>query len=159
MDEVLVRPDGYYYSEDTANNREVYKKSYRIVNGKTTKLKDKHRQQGQHGLVIDGGITQFANNISGRRKRAQRSIDELESDQKKRFVETRYTPQLVNLVTNLTGDSLAHFMNAYPMTYYFATNAKELEFKMWIRDNYKHWLSNGRPIPRISDKKEGVSVE
>lgn len=56
-----------------------------------------------------------------------------------KFVDTRYTPELVTALTGLTGDSIGHFMYAYPMSYDYARLATNLEVKMWIRDNYKNW--------------------
>ena len=59
-----------------------------------------------------------------------------------KFVDTRYTPALVTKLTGITGDTVGHFMYAYPMRYDFARTATDLELKMWIRSNYKEWLKN-----------------
>jgi len=64
------------------------------------------------------------------------------TDEEDRFIDTRYTTKLVSQLTRLTGDSVAHFMYAYPMPYDFARNASDLELKMWIREKYKEWLKN-----------------
>lgn len=58
-----------------------------------------------------------------------------------RFIDSRYTPELVGALTNLSGDTLGYFMNAYPMPYEYARTATDLEVKMWIRNNYRQWLS------------------
>jgi len=70
-----------------------------------------------------------------------------------RFIDSRYTPELANEMTGLDGDSLAHFMNAYPMPYDYARAATELEMKMWIRDHYRQWLKmiDTTGIPVIND--------
>ncbi len=57
-----------------------------------------------------------------------------------KFLDTRYTADLVNSITGLTGDSIGHFMYAYPLPYDYARTATDLELKMWIRDNYRDWL-------------------
>ena len=57
-----------------------------------------------------------------------------------KFIDTRYTPELVTTLTGLTGDSIGYFMYAYPMSYDYARLASNLEIKMWIRDNYKSWV-------------------
>ncbi len=61
-------------------------------------------------------------------------------DEDNRFIDTRYTPALVTKMTGLTGDSVAHFMYAYPMPVMYAREASDLELKMWIRDSYKQWM-------------------
>ena len=61
-------------------------------------------------------------------------------DEENRFIDTRYTPALVTKMTGLTGDSMAHFMYAYPMPIMYAREASDLELKMWIRDSYKEWI-------------------
>lgn len=67
-----------------------------------------------------------------------------------RFIDSRYTPELVNEMTGLVDDSLAHFMNAHPMPYDYARAATELEMKMWIRTHYREWIktidSTGLPV-------------
>lgn len=57
-----------------------------------------------------------------------------------KYIDTRYTKQLVNELTGATGDSIGNFMYAYPMPYDFARWSTDLELKMWIRDNYREWL-------------------
>lgn len=61
-----------------------------------------------------------------------------------KFVDTRYTRQLVNELTGATGDTIGHFMYAYPMAYDFARLATELELKAWIRNNYRDWVKTAR---------------
>src|SRR6202008_1239377 len=56
-----------------------------------------------------------------------------------KFIDTRYTPALVTKMTVLTGDSIGHFMYAYPMAYDFARTATDLEVKMWVRSNFREW--------------------
>ncbi len=57
-----------------------------------------------------------------------------------KFIDTRYTAALVTKLTGITGDTIGHFMYAFPMPYDFARNATDLELKMWIRSSYKEWL-------------------
>jgi hypothetical protein len=61
----------------------------------------------------------------------------MEQDQ---FVDSRYTPDLVNTLTNLDGDTLAYFMHQYPMPHDYARTATALELKMWIRYNFKVFM-------------------
>lgn len=70
-----------------------------------------------------------------------------------KFIDSRYTPELVTEMTHMTGDSLAHFMNATPMPYDYARTATELEMKMWIRFHHKEWLKEVQKtgLPKIND--------
>lgn len=70
-----------------------------------------------------------------------------------RFIDTRYTPELVHEMTGLEDDSLGHFMNANPMPYDYARAATDLELKMWIRDHYRSWLKiiDTAGLPVIND--------
>ncbi len=81
----------------------------------------------------------------------QRNFNKWE-DQK--FIDTRYTTDLVYEMTGLEGDSLAHFMNAYPMPYDYARTATDLEMKMWIRDHYRQWLKmiDTTGLPKIDEQ-------
>jgi hypothetical protein len=82
-------------------------------------------------------------------KKNKRFKETFKSDMEQKFVATRYTPKLVNTITGFTGDSLAIFMNTYPMEYTFARTATDLEVKVWIRDNYKEYL---KPRPKKTEK-------
>lgn len=69
------------------------------------------------------------------------------------FIDSRYTEELVQKLTNLHGDTLAHFMNAHPMPYDYSRTATDLELKMWIRDHYKEYMAKQqyKYIPVIKD--------
>jgi hypothetical protein len=64
------------------------------------------------------------------------------NDMQQKYVDTKYTPTLVHSLTGLTGDTLAMFMNSYPMEYGFARVATDLEIKMWIRTNFKEYADH-----------------
>lgn len=59
-----------------------------------------------------------------------------------KFIESRYLPEIVEKLTQLHGDTLATFMNNYPLPYDYARVASELEIKIFIRDSYKQWLKH-----------------
>lgn len=66
--------------------------------------------------------------------------------EEQKFIETVYSPELVSDLTGLTGDSCAHFMNAYPIPGQMARTTKETELKSWIKANYSDWRSKGSPV-------------
>ncbi len=78
--------------------------------------------------------------LSSRSKQVFRFQKDFNYWENQRFVDSRYTIDLVEVLTGLEGDSLALFMNSYPMPYDFARAATDLEIKMWIRTNYKDYL-------------------
>jgi len=82
--------------------------------------------------------------------RFQKNFYNLETQQ---FVDSRYTPELVQTLTKLTGDTLAHFMNSFVMPYDYARTATDLELKMWIRSHYREYMKEEkfRQIPAIKD--------
>jgi hypothetical protein len=81
----------------------------------------------------------LAEKFSKKAKRTYQFQKDFAAGEIEKFVDTRYTPELVSSLTGLTGDSLGHFMNTFPMPYDFARTASELELQMWIRNNYKQW--------------------
>lgn len=78
-----------------------------------------------------------------------------------RFIDSRYTPELVAEQTGLSGDSIGHFMNAYPMPYDYARSATELEMKMWIRYHFKEWNKqvDTTGVPKVNDSLLNYSEE
>ena len=126
MDELIVRPGYSDYQLDSIKRRETY--------ARVLALKKRTSIMSPVSLIGD--------KFSKRRKRAyafQKSFNYWENQM---FIDSRYTPELVNRMTGLTGDTLAHFMNANPMPVDYARTATDLELKMWIRNNYKQWLHN-----------------
>jgi hypothetical protein len=92
-------------------------------------------------LANGGGITGLIGapikKMSKSYKQNKRFKEHFKSDMEQRYIDTKYTTVLVNALTSFTGDTLATFMNIYPMDYGFARTATDLELKMWIRSNYK----------------------
>jgi hypothetical protein len=62
--------------------------------------------------------------------------------ERQKYIETKYRPQLVASLTGIQGDSLAWFMNAFPMTYDMARYQAEIVIKSWIKSNFEEWNSN-----------------
>ncbi len=94
----------------------------------------------KHASGVSSPFSAIAEKFNKKAKRTFRFQNEYNDREAQRFIDTRYTPELVGTVTRLTGDSIGHFMYAYPMPYDFARSASLLELKMWIRSNYKLWM-------------------
>jgi len=101
--------------------------------------------------VLASPVSALAEKFSKKAKRTYQFQKNFAAGEIEKFIDTRYTPELVTQLTGLEGDSIGHFMYAYPMDYEFARLASDLELKMWIRSSYKEWLkkeihANGQTI-------------
>lgn len=122
LGEVKVRPFAEGYQLDSFNRAKTYQRPLA-------------RQQS-------GGmspVSMLAEKISKKQRRLFAFQKEFHRVEDEKFIDSRYTPQLAAELTRLSGDTLAHFMNANPMPYDFARAATDLEIKMWIKDRFKSW--------------------
>ena len=92
------------------------------------------------GIAMDGLIGSAVQKVSRSYKQNKRFKEKFKRDMEQKFIDTRYTPELVTKMTGYTGDTMILFMNTYPMDYSFARAASDLELKMWIRNNYKEHM-------------------
>jgi len=141
LEEFVLRPKYTPYQLDSIRRRSTYKRAL----------------AWERSNSIMSPVSFIADRISKKsrtRLAFQRNFVKWESN---RFIDTRYTPDLVSSLTGLTGDSLGHFMNAYPMEYDYARNATELELKMWIRHHYKLWMKNPI-IPQVDSLHQTKSI-
>lgn len=124
--------------------------------GLTTYQRDSIERRAIYGLTLNrekessvmSPVTLLAESISPKsrqRWRFQRNFIKWEGE---KFIQTRYTPDLVSTLTHLSDDSLAAFMNQFPMPEDFARTASDLELKMWIKYNYRVWIKHPR-VPRL----------
>ncbi len=104
-----------------------------------TRVKTYERALSRQRSSVMSPVSFLAERLSVKQRRLfafQKDFARMEDE---KFIDTRYTPQLTAELTNLSGDTLAHFMNQNPMPYDFARAATDLEIKMWIKDRYKSW--------------------
>lgn len=101
-------------------------------------------------------FTAIADNISKSARQRWRFQKNYVIWEKQKFIDTRYTREEVHQLTGLSGDSLAAFMNAYPIPYDYARTASDLEIKMWIKYNYREWMKHPivPDLPEIDFSKE-----
>ncbi|MGH2645880.1 MAG: carboxypeptidase-like regulatory domain-containing protein [Chitinophagaceae bacterium] len=60
--------------------------------------------------------------------------------EKQAFINSRYTPDLVNKLTGMTGDSLSLFLYKFRPSYELVRTAPDLVFWSWIKIQYKSWI-------------------
>ena len=75
----------------------------------------------------------------------RRFKDQVLDIEKDKYIDTKYTDEVVTKITGLTGDDVAHFKYAYPMAYDFARSASELEIRLWIRYNWEEYKTKTEP--------------
>lgn len=120
------------YQQDSASRHELYAHEL----NKTIVPKPKYT-----GLGCAGCIGWLVDKITGNSKKPKEFRNQFAADDQSRFIDSRYTPELVARLTGISEpDSLAAFINRYPMAYDFARSASELELKAWIREQYKQFL-------------------
>jgi hypothetical protein len=128
MNEFIVRPKYSPYQADSIQRASTYERT--LI----------RRHEGS----VMSPVSFLAEKISRKSKAMFRFQKDFARMEDERFIDTRYGAEVVTQMTGLTGDTLANFMNAYPMPYDFARGAGELETKMWIRTNYREWLAKER---------------
>jgi hypothetical protein len=99
-------------------------------------------------------LAQLVSKKSKQRKKFQKNFYKWEDE---RYIESRYTPELVAQITKLSGDSLYYFINTYPIEGDFARAATQTELKMWIRYNFLDWQAkpaNKRVAPNAVLKEK-----
>ena len=134
--ELILRPNYTPYQLDSLHRRSVY--------SRTLAWKRTGSVMSPFSFIADR-----LSHKSKQRYAFQKNFDRWEDN---KFVDTRYTPQLVEALTGLTGDSIGYFMNANPMPSDYARTATELELKMWIRYYYRQWMKN--PVmPQVDTNK------
>ena len=93
------------------------------------------------GLGCAGCFGWLADKITRNSKKPKRFRKQFAADDQNRFIDSRYYPELVTSLTGINDvDSIAIFINKYPMEYEFARLASDLEIKAWIRSNYKLYI-------------------
>jgi CarboxypepD_reg-like domain len=87
--------------------------------------------------TMESPVTSLYQQFSKKYKDLRKFQQQYRDDEQQKYIDTKYTYDNVAILTKLTGDDVAYFMNAYPMEYKFARLASEVEIKMWIISNYK----------------------
>ncbi len=133
LQEYILHPDYTPYQKDSAEMATRYSTE---LNKKPIKVGFNSANGGGFSGLIGAPVQKLSKSY----KQNKKFKENYKKDQEQKFIDTRYTPELTSALTGFAGDSLAIFMNTYPMEYKFARTATDLELKMWIRQNYKDYL-------------------
>ncbi|MCB0700010.1 MAG: carboxypeptidase-like regulatory domain-containing protein [Chitinophagales bacterium] len=126
LQEIILTPDYTPYQRDSITRRQTYKTTLGT----------------QHASPFNSPFSFVAEKVSRKSKRTFRFQKNFYTWEQQKFINTRYTPQLVEEMTGAEGDTIGYFMSANPMPYDYARAATELELKMWIRYHYRQWLKH-----------------
>jgi hypothetical protein len=112
------------YQKDSMRRASIYKEAF------------EYEQQKSVMAPVSSLYQKFSKKYKDLRKFQSQIIDM----EQQKFIDTRYTPELVQSLTKLPMDSVADFMNQYPMEIDYARAASEVEIKMWIKYNFQDYL-------------------
>jgi len=126
LEEFIYRPRYTPYQLDSMERQSTYQRT--LAREKVTS--------------VMSPVTLLADKLSRKSKQIYRFQKSFNYWEDVKFIESRYSQQLVQQMTGLKGDTLAYFMNANPIPYDYARVASDLELKMWIRERYREWLKN-----------------
>jgi len=151
LQEFILHPDYTPFQKDSAEMATLYSKD---LNVKRIKPSLGGGPSDGFGVSASGLIGSLAQKVSRSYKRDKKFKKQFELDMEQKYIDSRYVPGLVTALTGLTGDTLAVFMNTYPMDYNFARTSTDLDIKMWVRNNYRDYLEKGnmQPIPVLKTK-------
>ena len=133
LQEYILHPDYTPYQRDSA---EMVARYSTELNKKAIKIGFSSANGGGISGLIGGPVQRLSKSY----KQNKKFKENFQRDQEQKYIDTRYTPQLTTALTGFSGDTLAIFMNAYPMEYKFSRTATDLELKMWIRANYRDYM-------------------
>lgn len=128
LNEVQIRPDYTPYQLDSMARRSLYNEA----------LSRERVSSSVLGSIMSPA-TAVAEQFSKKAKQRHRFQKNYWKWEDQKFIDTRYTSDMVQNLTGLYGDSLANFMNAYPIAAEYARTATDLELKMWVKYNYRQW--------------------
>ena len=140
LQEYVLHPEYTPYQKDSAEMAARYSDQLNV-----TPIKPGYSNANGGGFtgLIGGAVQKVSRSYKQKKKFKENFI----KDEQQKYIDTRYTPELVSTLTGFSGDTLALFMNAYPMEYKFARTASDLEMKLWIRDNYRAYIA----LPKNSE--------
>ncbi len=144
IDTVVIRADLSPYQQDSLERRGLYgdKLDKRPAKFGLSKPHPLYGGSGAGTVSFNGPISSISQKYSKRYKRLKAFREQFNTDEQRRFTESRYNEEIVAGLTGLKDEALRNFMNTYPIAYDFARTATDVEIQMWIRYNYRVWSGN-----------------
>lgn len=130
--EIKLRPRNY--RQDSLQNRLDYKKAFDFRRPNVESM----TSIGPGGAGIDINelirVFQFRKNNS-----MMRFQERLLQQEQEKYIEYRFSPQLVRRLTGLEGEELKTFMQQYRPPYEFVLYSREYDFQLYIKESYKKY--------------------
>jgi hypothetical protein len=150
----IVSSDESIYKDIFLKSTATKIRGYVIIKGQTEYQKDSLNRASIYKDVFDysqeksirSPISTVYEKFSKKYKDLRKFQDQIKNTEEQKYIDSKYTPELTHAMTKLTDDTLAEFMNQYPMEIDFARAATPLELKMWIKSNYKEYLDNRKKL-------------
>ncbi|RYD99818.1 MAG: hypothetical protein EOP54_02515 [Sphingobacteriales bacterium] len=101
------------------------------------------------GVTINSPISFWMQYIAPKSKNRIRFQKNFAEWEQQKYIQTIYSKERVAQLTGLSRDSLAWFINAYPMPYETARTAGKKEIDSWILANFEDWKKNPAKIIRL----------
>ena len=129
------------YREDSLENRERYRKVFEFERG-GLQLSETGTMGGTPGL----DLTSLINSFRFKRNKSLRSLqNRLIEEEQQKFVDSRFTKQLVKQITGLNGTNLEKFMIAYRPPYEVVAYSEEYQFYQYILDASRYFKTGILP--------------
>jgi hypothetical protein len=144
LKEVKVMPR--YYKQDSIQNRRDYAK---IFNYQKPKLRP---QVTGFGVGFD--LNEIVNMFRFKRNRSMASFQKrLLMEEQEKFVDHRFTKQLVRRLTQLDGAALDNFMLTYRPSYLFTKAAGDYDFQNYIKLAFARFKKGLPPASLIQEEE------
>lgn len=142
---------GKSYKQDSVENRARYSKVFDFDRG-GLRLSETGSTGGTPGLDLNSLIEMFR----FRRNKSMKSMQtRLIDEEQQKFVNQRFTKQLIQQITKLEGRNLEKFMIVYRPPYEFTAFSQDYEFHKYILDASKYF-KNG-VMPKLINSRLGGS--
>ncbi len=128
LKDIVVKKGMTKYQQDSLYRASMYDRAFKY----------------QRQTSIMSPISAVQQTFSKKHKNMRKFKEQILTMEDQKFIDSRYTPELVHSLTGLQDDSLALFMRLYPMEFDFARAASELEIKMWIKYYFAEFVGDDR---------------
>lgn len=129
------------YKEDSLENRERYRKVFEFERG-GLQLSETGTMGGTPGL----DLTSLINSFRFKRNKTLRNLqNRLIEEEQRKFVDSRFTKQLVKQITGLNGSNLERFMIAFRPSYELVAYSEPYQFYQYILDASRYFKSGVLP--------------
>ncbi|HQW45702.1 MAG: carboxypeptidase-like regulatory domain-containing protein [Bacteroidetes bacterium] len=120
LKDITIKKGPTQYQQDSARRASIYQDVFEYEQQKS----------------VMSPVTSIYQKFSKKHKNTRKFKNQIVNNEFQKFIDTRYTKELVIQLTKLSDEEAQTFINAYPMEYQYARTASELEIKMWIKYNF-----------------------